>query len=101
LAQDDNALAIPLARCFVRNSAALERLTYDWTAKAVTYRYDKTEGQTAGTKTVDGPPAIVSAPLVSPTPDRDAANQRGGHSAANMPVLARSVIVTNTRVPPI
>ena len=32
---------------------ALERLTYDRTAKAVTYRSDKSEGPTAGTETAD------------------------------------------------
>ena len=36
-----------------RNPVALERLTYDRAAKAVTYRSDKSEGPTAGTETVD------------------------------------------------
>jgi len=31
----------------------LERLNYDRTAKAVTYRFDKADGTTAGTETVD------------------------------------------------
>jgi len=31
----------------------LERLNYDRTAKAVTYRFDKADGPTAGTETVD------------------------------------------------
>ena len=42
-----------LARYCARNPVALERLTYDRTAKAVTYRSDKSEGPTAGTETVD------------------------------------------------
>ncbi|WP_396224510.1 hypothetical protein, partial [Gemmatimonas sp.] len=40
-------------RYCARNPVALERLTYDRTAKAVTYRSDKSEGPTAGTETVD------------------------------------------------
>jgi hypothetical protein len=32
---------------------AVERLTYDRTAKALTYRSDKSEGSTAGTETAD------------------------------------------------
>jgi len=31
----------------------LERLTYDRTAKAVSYRSDKSDGPTAGTETMD------------------------------------------------
>ena len=31
----------------------MERLTYDRTAKALTYRSDKSEGSTAGTETAD------------------------------------------------
>ena len=51
--EDDRAFAIRLARYCARNPVALERLTYDRTAKAVTYRSDKSEGPTAGTETVD------------------------------------------------
>jgi hypothetical protein len=42
-----------LARYCARNPVALERLTYDRAAKAVTYRSDKSEGPTAGTETAD------------------------------------------------
>ena len=42
-----------LARYCARDPVALERLTYDRTVKAVTYRSDKSEGPTAGTETVD------------------------------------------------
>jgi hypothetical protein len=36
-----------------RNPVALERLTYDRAAKAVTYRSGKSDGPTAGTETAD------------------------------------------------
>jgi hypothetical protein len=51
--EDDRAFATRLARHGARNPVALERLTYDRTAKAVTYRSDMSEGPTAGTETVD------------------------------------------------
>jgi len=43
----------PGSRYCARNPVALERLTYDRAAKAVTYRADKSEGPTAGTETAD------------------------------------------------
>jgi len=49
---DDRAFATRLARYSARNPVALESLTYDRTAKAVTYRSDKSDGPTAGTATV-------------------------------------------------
>ena len=51
--EDDRAFATRLARHCARNPVALERLTYDRTAKVVTYRSDKSEGPTAGTETAD------------------------------------------------
>jgi len=51
--EDDRAFATRLARYCARHPVALERLTYDRTAKAVTYRSDKSEGPTGGTETVD------------------------------------------------
>jgi hypothetical protein len=51
--EDDRAFATRLARYCARNPVALERLTYDRSAKAVTYRSDKSEGPTAGTETAD------------------------------------------------
>jgi hypothetical protein len=51
--EDDRAFATRLARSCARNPVALERLTYDRAAKAVTYRSDKSEGPTAGTETAD------------------------------------------------
>lgn len=50
---DDRAFATRLARYCARNPVALERLTYDRAAKAVTYRSDKSDGPTAGTETAD------------------------------------------------
>ncbi len=43
VAEDDRAFARRLARYCARNPVALDRLTYDRTAKAVTYRSDKSE----------------------------------------------------------
>lgn len=51
--EDDRAFATRLARYCARNPVALERLTYDRTAKVVTYRSDKSEGPSAGTETAD------------------------------------------------
>lgn len=51
--EDDRAFATRLARYCTRNPVALEHLTYTSAAKAVTYRSDKSEGPTAGTKTPD------------------------------------------------
>jgi hypothetical protein len=45
--------ATRLAQCCARNPVALERLMHGRTAKAVTYRSDKSDGVTAGTATVD------------------------------------------------
>ena len=45
--------ATRLAQCCARNPVALERLMHGRTAKAVTYRSDKSDGFTAGTETVD------------------------------------------------
>ncbi|MFN9421980.1 transposase, partial [Gemmatimonas sp.] len=51
--EDDRAFAFRLARYCARNPVELERLTYDRTAKAVTYPSDKSEGPTAGTETAN------------------------------------------------
>lgn len=51
--EDDRAFATRLARYCARNPVALERLTYDRAARAVTYRSDKSDGPTAGTETAD------------------------------------------------
>ncbi len=51
--EKDRAFATRLARYCARSPVALERLTCDRAAKAVSYRSDKSEGPTAGTETVD------------------------------------------------
>ncbi len=51
--EDVRAFATRLARYCARNPIALERLTDDRAAKAVTYRSNKSEGPTAGTETAD------------------------------------------------
>ena len=51
--EDDRVFATRLARYGARNPVALDRRTYDRTAKAMTYRSDKSEGLTAGTETAD------------------------------------------------
>ena len=63
VSEDDRAFATRLARYCARHPVALERLTYDRTAKAVTYRSDKSEGPTPGTETAD-PLAFVARVLV-------------------------------------
>ena len=70
VSENDRAFATRLARYGARNPVALERLTYDRTAKAVTYRSDKSEGPTAG---ADGGhrnrgPAGVPGPGAGPHP---------------------------------
>jgi len=60
-------LAIRLARYCARNPVALERLTDDRSAKAVTYRSDTSDGPTAGTETVD-PLEFLARVLVHMSP---------------------------------
>ena len=61
--EDDRAFATRLARYCARNRVALERLTDDRIAKAVTYRSDKSDGPTAGTETADpGVPRAGAGP---------------------------------------
>ena len=50
---NDVLLEHALARYDARHPVALERLTYDRSANAVTYRSAKSGGPTAGTETVD------------------------------------------------
>ena len=73
--EDDRAFATRLARYCARNPVALERLTYDRTAKAVTYRSDKSEGPTAGTETAD--PLEFLARVLVHIPDKGQLSPRG------------------------
>ena len=62
---------------------ALERLTYDRAAKAVTYRSDKSEGPTAGTETVD--PLEFLARVLVHIPDQGRGTTRHDGWYANRP----------------
>lgn len=81
--EDDRAFATRLARYCARNPVALERLTYDRAAKAVTYRSDKSEGPTAGTETVD--PLEFLARLLVHIPDKGYVTTRYYGWYANRP----------------
>ena len=71
MSEDDRAFATRLARYGARNPIALERLTYDRAAKAVTYRSDKSDGPTAGTETADpSRGAAGDRPRTTAGPDR-------------------------------
>ncbi len=63
VSEDDRAFATRLARYCARNPVALERLTYDRAATAVTDRSDKSDGPAAGTETAD-PPEFLARVLV-------------------------------------
>jgi len=81
VSEDDRAFATRLARYCARNRVALERLTYDRAATAVTWRSDKSEGPTAGTGTVD--PLDFLARVVVHIPDKEHVTTRYyGWSAA-------------------
>jgi hypothetical protein len=83
VSEDDRAFATRLARYCARNPVALERLTYDRTAKAVTYRSDKSEGPTAGTETVD--PLEFLARVLVHIPDKGHVTTRYYGWYANRP----------------
>ena len=83
VAEDDCAFATRLARYCARNPVALERLTYDRTAKAVTYRSDKSEGPTAGTETAD--PLEFLARVLVHIPDKGHVTTRYYGWYANRP----------------
>ncbi|GAB1343428.1 IS91 family transposase [Gemmatimonas sp.] len=81
--EDDRAFATRLARYCARNPVALERLTYDRAAKAVTYRSDKSDGPTAGTETVD--PLEFLARVLVHIPDKGQVTTRYYGWYANRP----------------
>jgi hypothetical protein len=81
--EDDRAFATRLARYCARNPVALERLTYDRSAKAVTYRSDKSEGPTVGTETVD--PLEFLARVLVHIPDKGHVTTRYYGWYANRP----------------
>ena len=81
--EDDRAFATRLARYCARHPVALERLTDDRTAKAVTYRSDKSEGPTAGTETAD--PLEFLARVLVHIPDKGQVTTRYYGWYANRP----------------
>ncbi len=81
--EEDRAFATRLARYCARNPVALERLTYDRAAKAVTYRSDKSDGPTAGTETVD--PMEFLARVLVHIPDKGQVTTRYYGWYANRP----------------
>jgi len=83
VSEDDRAFATRLARYCARNPVALERLTYDRAAKAVTYCSDKSEGPTAGTETAD--PLEFLARVLVHIPDKGHVTTRYYGWYANRP----------------
>jgi len=81
--EDDRAFATRLARYCARNPVALEQLTYDRAAKAVTYRSDTSEGPTAGTETAD--PLEFPARVLMHLPDQGHVTRRYAGWYANRP----------------
>ncbi len=81
--QDDRAFATGLARYGARKPVALERLTDDRAARAVTYRTDKSEGPTADTETVDA--LELLAGVLVHLPDRGHVTTRYSGWSANRP----------------
>ena len=86
--KDDRAFATRFARSCAWNPLALERLTYDRSAKTVTYRTDKSEGPTAGTGTVD--PLAFLARVLMHSPDKGHVTTRYYGGYANRPRGIRS-----------
>jgi hypothetical protein len=83
VSEDDRAFANRLARYCARNPVALERLTYDRAARAVTYRSDTSEGPTAGTETAD--PLEFLARVLVHIPDKGHVTTRYYGWYANRP----------------
>ena len=83
LPDEDRAFATRLARSCARNPVALERLTYDRAAKAVTYRSDKADGPTAVTETVD--PLEFLARVLVHIPDTGHVTPRSSRPAPARP----------------
>jgi len=99
VSEDDRAFATRLARYCARNPVALERLMYDRTAKAVTYRSDKFEGPTAGTETAD--PLEFLARVLVHIPDKGHVTTRYYGWYANRPRGMRGKAATAAAaVPP-
>ncbi len=99
VSEDDRAVATRLARYGARHPVALERLTSDRRAKAVTYRSDKSDGPTAGTETVD--PLEFLARVLVHIPDKGQVTTRYDGWYANRPRGMRGTAATAAAaVPP-
>ncbi len=99
VSEDDRAFATWLARYCARNPVAVERLMYDRTAKAVTYRSDKAEGPTAGTESAD--PLEFLARVLVHIPDKGHVTTRYYGWCANRPRCMRGMAATAAAaVPP-
>ena len=83
LPDEDRAFATRLARYCARNPVALERLTYDRAAKAVTHRSDKADGPTAVSETVD--PLEFLARVLLHIPDTGHVTPRSSRPAPARP----------------
>ncbi|MFN9098499.1 MAG: transposase [Gemmatimonadaceae bacterium] len=92
--EDDRAFATRLARSCARHPVALERLTSDRTARAVTYRSDKSDGPTAGTETVD--PLEFLAQVLVHMPDKGHVTTRYDGWYATRPRGTRGKAATAT-----
>ena len=68
VSDEERAFATRLSRYGARYPVAVERRTYDPTAKAVTFRSDKSEGPKAGTETAD--PLDFLAPVLVHIPTK-------------------------------
>jgi hypothetical protein len=92
VSEDDRACATRLARYCARNPVALDRLTDDRRAKAVTYRSDTSDGPTAGPETVD--PLEFLARVLVHIPDKGQVTTRYDGWYANRPRGMRGTAAT-------
>jgi len=101
VSEDDRTCATRLARSCARNPVALEQLTDDRSAKAVTYRSDTSDGPTAGTEAVD--PLECLARVLVHIPDTGHVSTRYdgwyANRARGMRGTAESTAVPPTIVP--
>jgi hypothetical protein len=97
--EDDRAFATSLARYCARNPVALQRLTYDRVAKAVTYRSAKSEGPTAGTDTVD--PLELLARVLVHIPDNGHVTPRyyGWYASRRWATLLQQILEVDPACP--
>ncbi len=83
----DTAFALRLTRSCARNPVALERLEYDASAPHVRSRFDKSDGPTAGTETVD--PLEFLARVTAHIPNKHQVMMRYYEPAASRALIFR------------